>query len=96
MDALIKIFSAKYEGVDVNIPMVAAESSVVQNVFNVALGAAGAIAVALIVFAGIKYSLSQGKPEETNKARNTIIYSLVGIVVVILAFIVVNFVVGQF
>lgn len=68
----------------------------VQNVFNVVLALAGAVAVAFVVFGGVKYMLSQGEPQQTKQARDTILYAVIGIVVVAAAFFLVNFVIGKF
>lgn len=66
-----------------------------QNIFNVILAFAGAVAVAFIVIGGVKYILSQGESNEIKQARDTILYSLIGIVVVVVAFMLVNFVIGK-
>ncbi len=47
---------------------------------------AGAVAVLFIILGGIKYSTSQGNPNDTQKAKETIIYALVGLVIVMLSF----------
>ena len=71
-----------------------ADNVTVQNIFNVVLALAGAVAVAFVVFGGIKYMLSQGEPNETKQARDTILYSVVGMVIVVVAFMLVNYVIG--
>jgi hypothetical protein len=53
----------------------------------------GAAAVLIIVLAGFRYILSQGSPNEIATARNAIIYSSVGLVVIMFAFAIVNFVI---
>ena len=58
-------------------------------------GIMGAVALLVITIAGFKYVLSQGNPQETAKAKNTILYALIGLVVAILAFNIVKFVVGR-
>ncbi len=68
----------------------------VKNIFNVVLGLAGAVAVAFIVFGGIKYMLSQGESNQIKQARDTILYAVIGIVVVVVSFMLVNFVIGKF
>jgi len=46
----------------------------------------------IIVLAGFRYIISQGNPNEVATAKNAIIYSLVGLVVIMFAFAIVNFV----
>jgi multisubunit Na+/H+ antiporter MnhB subunit len=57
------------------------------------LAITGAIAVLIIVIAGFRYIVSQGNPNEVTTSRNAIIYSLVGLIVIIAAYAIVNFVV---
>lgn len=56
----------------------------------------GAISVIVIIYAGINYSMSSGDPALITKAKNTIIYTVIGLVVAILAYAIVNFVLQQF
>ena len=67
-----------------------------RNVFNVVLGLAGAVAVAYVKFGGLKYTLSQGDSNKIKQAKDAILYALIGIVVVAVAFILVNYVIGKF
>ena len=63
-----------------------------QTMLNVVLAVTGAIAVLIIVLAGFRYIVSQGNPSEVAQARNAIIYALIGLVVIMFAFAIVNFV----
>lgn len=69
--------------------------SMVQRVVNVMLFVLGAVAVIMIVLGGIKFTTSNGNPEQIKSAKNTIMYSVVGLVVAIMAYAIVNFVVTQ-
>jgi len=53
---------------------------------------AGIIAVGVIVFGGVRYSTSQGDPGKVKKAKDTIMYAVIGMVVTLLAFSFVAFV----
>jgi hypothetical protein len=70
-----------------------ADSAHLQAIVNTVLSVTGAIAVLIIVVAGFKYITSQGNPNEVTVARNAIIYALIGLIVIIAAFAIVNFVV---
>ena len=70
-------------------------ASIIGNVINLLLFVAGAIATLVIVIGGIRYITSDGDPAATNKAKNTIIYALVGLVVAIMSYAIVNFVIGR-
>ena len=52
----------------------------------------GAISVIMIIVGGIRYTISQGDSSKLTTAKNTIMYAIIGIVVAVLAFAVVNFV----
>ncbi|HET7302182.1 MAG TPA: pilin [Candidatus Saccharimonadales bacterium] len=70
-----------------------ATAGTIQTIFNIVLGIAGAIAMLIIVIAGLQYILSQGNPQAVGKAKNAIIYGLVGLVITMLAFVIVGYVV---
>ncbi len=78
-----------------NVPKTEASGGTLTNIFNTVLALAGALAVAYIVWSGIRYMLSQGQPNEIKAARDGILYSLIGIVVVMVAFLLVNYVIGN-
>lgn len=44
----------------------------------------GTVSVAIVIYAGIIYSKSQGKPEEINKAKELVAGSLTGIAILLL------------
>lgn len=63
-----------------------------QVVINVIVGVIGFVAVLMIIMGGISFATSQGDSSKVAKARNTILYGVVGLVVALLAFAIVNFV----
>jgi hypothetical protein len=65
------------------------------KIINVALFLIGAISVVMLIYGGIRYTVSGGKQEAVTNAKNTILYAVVGIVVAMLAYAIVGFVVGQ-
>lgn len=79
-----------------NTPCDSASGTTLSDILKVALNilsiVVGIIAVVMIIVGGIKYALSQGESNNTNSARNTIIYAIVGMVIVALAQIIVRFV----
>lgn len=68
---------------------------VVNNVINVILSLVGIVAVIMIIIGGINFVISQGDANKVTKARNTILYGVVGLVIAILAFGIVNFVLSS-
>ena len=63
-----------------------------QNIINILLYAAGLVAIIMIVVSGIRFVTSRGDSNTVTKARQTLIYSVVGLLIAVLAFAVVNFV----
>lgn len=71
-------------------------SGVFQTITNVLLFLIGAISVIMLIIGGIRYVVSGGDSTAVQNAKNTILYAIVGIVVAILAYAVVNFVINSF
>ena len=67
-------------------------TGVFKIIINVILGVVGLIAVVMIIIGGINFTTSQVDPAKTKKARDTVLYGIVGLVVALLAFAIVNFV----
>ena len=61
---------------------------IVAGILNIVYSLAAAIAVIVIVAAGIMYITSDGDPTKTSRAKNAIIYAAVGLVIVGSAFII--------
>lgn len=61
-------------------------------VIDILIRIAALVAVAFVLYGGIKYITSQGSPEGTKSAQNTIINALVGLVIAIVAAAVVSFI----
>lgn len=69
---------------------------IIQTIVNILLFLLGAISVIMIVIGGFKYATSQGDSSSLSSAKNTILYAVIGLVVAIAAFAIVNFVIDQF
>lgn len=67
----------------------------VQQVLVIVFGVIAALAVLMIVISGFRFIIAQGNPQETVKARNTIIYALIGLVVSLFAEAIVATVLGK-
>ncbi len=68
-------------------------SGIFQIIVNVILFIIGAVAVIMIVVGGVRYTVSNGDSNAVQGAKNTIMYAIVGLVVAIIAYALVNFVV---
>lgn len=70
----------------------ASVESVVQIVVNILLFIVGIISVVMIIIGGIRYATSAGNASSVTAAKNTILYSIIGLIVAFVAFAVVNWV----
>ncbi len=68
----------------------------VANVLNAIYGIIGVITVVFIVIGGVKYMTSQGDPGKLQHAKNTIMFSVVGLVIVLSAFAITGFALTAF
>ena len=64
------------------------------NVINTILYVAGVVAVAMLIFGGIRFMVSRGDKDKVQKAKNTVIYAIIGLILVIFSYAIVNFVVS--
>ena len=92
MSWLYKVHAA-LAALAVPLPNVSADSDRLQTILNIVFAVTGAMAVLVIILAGVRYIASQGNPSQTSIAKNAIIYALIGLVVIMFAFAIVNFVV---
>jgi hypothetical protein len=72
------------------------DNGVFKTITNVLLFVIGAISVIMLIIGGIRYVVSGGDSAAVTSAKNTILYAVVGIIVAILAYALVNFVIGSF
>ena len=72
------------------------DESMFKRITDVMLFIIGAISVIMLIVVGIRYVVSGGDQGAVQSAKNTILYAIVGIVVAILAYAVVNFVTQSF
>lgn len=70
-------------------------SSMIRPITTTMLYIIGAIAVIMIIIGGIMYTISSGDPGKTKKAKDTILYSVIGLVVAIMAYGIVEFVLDR-
>lgn len=66
--------------------------STVSTIINWILGIVGVIAVVMIIIGGIQYTVSAGDSGKVKKAKDTILYGIIGLVIALLAAAIVNFV----
>ena len=65
---------------------------VVKNVINVAMSVLGVVSVIMLIYGGYNYTTSGGDASKVTKAKNTILYAVIGLIIALLALAIVNFV----
>jgi hypothetical protein len=73
-------------GISYSIPML------VGRTINIVLGLLGILGIGFIVYAGIIYLISQGEQKQVEKAKQILTYSIIGMVVIVSAFALTNYV----
>ena len=67
----------------------------IQLILNAVYVVVGIVAVVMIILGGISYATSQGDAAKVKKGKDTILYGIIGLVVVLLAFAITSFVLSQ-
>lgn len=70
-------------------------NGIFNKVINAILFVLGAVSVLMLVYGGIRYTISGGDSGAVTSAKNTILYAVIGIVVAMLAYAIINFVVNR-
>jgi hypothetical protein len=71
-------------------------TGVFKTITNVLLYVLGAISVIMIIIGGLRYVVSGGNSTNVTAAKNTILYAIVGVIIAILSYAIINFVLGSF
>jgi ABC-type Fe3+ transport system permease subunit len=69
---------------------------IVAAVIEILLRLASLAAVGFVIYGGIMFTTSQGSPDQTTQARNTVINALIGLAIAVSASIVVAFLAESF
>lgn len=89
-----RILFGKLNPEDAGIAQVTLTQANVTSLVSAVLGLAGMVAVLFIVLGGISYATSAGDPGKISKAKDTILYAIIGLVVTIISFVAVQFILG--
>jgi len=85
--ALINASSAYAQSADVS-----KVQNFIHSIIQILVTLAGLIAVGFFAWGGIGYITSSGNPESLDKSKKTILYSAIGLVIVLAAFVLSNIV----
>ena len=68
------------------------DTSIVKRGINIMLF--GVLSVIMLIFGGFRYVISGGKKESVTNAKNTILYAIIGLLVAVFAYAIINFILG--
>ena len=88
-------FAQKVDAGQAGIPTMTGDE-LLRNGLNLTYFLAGVVAIITIIIAGIMYTTSSGDAGRVTKAKNLLVYAIVGLIIVLVAFAVTNFVIGRF
>ena len=71
------------------------DKGLIKTVVNVLLWAVGALSVIMIIFSGFRYITSAGDAAKTKSAQSTLTYAVVGLIVAVFAWAIVNIVLDR-
>lgn len=91
--AKIPIGNGGEDGTSVDIPLVMANQATLESILSVVYFWAGLVAVLVIIIAGFFYVTANGNAQTIERARNTILGAVVGLVVVMFAFVITQLVI---
>lgn len=69
-------------------------SGVFTRITNTVLFAVGIISVIMLIYGGLRYIISGGDSKKVTDAKNTIMYAIIGLIIAILSYAIVNFVIS--
>ncbi len=81
--------NARFEGIDSDMTLPLVIARVVQVIF----GFLGIIAVLLVVYGGFLWMTSAGDPAKVEKAKKVLLNAIIGLIIILLAFVIVSFVI---
>lgn len=67
-------------------------SGVIGTIITWVLGLAGGVAVLFLILGGLQYITSSGNKDKAETAKQTILYAVIGLIVIALSFVIVAFV----
>lgn len=92
---MIHSFYRQLAIISISSPLPKTSDNLIEKIMYIVFGALGGVSLIIVVWAGMKYSLSAGDPSKTAEAKNQIMYAAIGIIVALTASSIVGFVSGK-
>ena len=94
-----KLASTPVISVDPNIPCAGGgcdDSNIVATIITWGYVGIGIVGVIILIIGGVQYITSEGEAEKINRAKNTITYTVIGLLLATVAAAILSFVTGVF
>lgn len=88
--------SEKIDPNSIGIDPVTNADAAIEGLLNAVYAGAGMLCVVIIVIAGHLYTTSSGDASNLKRAKEAILGSIIGLIVIIMAFVITQFVLGRF
>ena len=98
MENIITKIMAANNSIGVELNNVSDENNLTDNIktiLSAIIGVLGFACVVVMIIGGVNYMTSSGDAGKVKKAKDTILYGLIGLIVCVLAFAIVQFVIGS-
>lgn len=95
MNNIFSLVAAKIDAADANIPQLNATQTIA-NILDVVYFIAGLVAVITIIVAGFMMTVQGNSPDKIKQRKNAITFSVIGLAIVLLAFVITQYIVGRF
>ncbi len=89
---VICVTASSISGAIVDVAETSVDGNFFANIFNHAFMWAGIVCVIMMIIGGIAYVTSAGDPQKVGKAKNTIMYAAIGLIITLVAAAIVNLV----
>lgn len=66
----------------------------ITNIVNALLALAAVIAAIFVIIGGVRYVTSQGDEDASEQAKGTVLYAIVGIIIIALSAVIVNYIIA--
>jgi hypothetical protein len=91
---LMTVINGAYRGQGQPAELFAGPDAIIPQAINLMLFIVGVIAIFMLIFGGIRYVISGGAADRVKDAKNTILYAIIGLVVAILGYAIVQWVIS--
>ncbi len=69
--------------------------NILAQIINTLLVWGGAIALLFIIIGGFRFIISMGNPDSIEKARQTVVYAILGLILVFVSYLIVSYLLGN-